>query len=445
MAVYDPSHVARLMRPEDVRLILGWGPSQQALDAPHGHHEVVAPGLGELAQQAGDLVVRPGIQLGEGLPPAAAQSQKALPGVARRGLSLDQSLLLQTPEQPAEITGVEPQFFAELAGGGLLAVGHLVEHPALGERERATAPTFVEDADAAGVESVEAADRLDLGIGIGWRHGFLSPGPELPMSTILLPLSSNALPQRTAGPVVRLLGSESSDYRRFPRCPMLRCSPTSPQSHWLSSLMVVFCSTVAVTGSAGGQVTVTLHGGIHAGRPAQAERATDQAGARVSAEGGAGEATTAGARVGYALTDRWTLDGGAAWSRSTSWEGSVGRPLPAFETRTLFTSATLEARLTDPDARIGLVAGGGPALIFHSGSGAVVPARQTDIGAVLTVGGIMRLDSRFSVRLDAQQYLFSSRMGESYSPMLGGTPAEPSGTRFRHDFVMLAGLSWHSH
>lgn len=224
---------------------------------------------------------------------------------------------------------------------------------------------------------------------------------------------------------------------------MRRGSTTSLHPGWLSSFMVLLSSAATVTGSAVGQVSVTLHGGIHAGRPVQAERATDDAGAGASSQS-AGGATTAGARLGVDLTDRWTLDAGAAWSRSTSWEGTVGRPLPAFESHTIFTSATLQARVTDPGARIGLVAGGGPALIFHGGSGATAPARQTDVGAVLMVGGIMRLDSRFSVRLDAQQYVFSSRPADPYNPMLGGTPAGPSGSRFRHDFVMLAGFSWHS-
>lgn len=225
---------------------------------------------------------------------------------------------------------------------------------------------------------------------------------------------------------------------------MCRCSPTSLHPGWLSSFVFMFSSAAAVTSSAEAQVSVTLHGGIHAGRPVQADKATDRAGAGGAAQG-AGDATMAGARLGVALTDRWTLDGGAAWSRSTSWDGTVGRPLPAFESHTIFTSATLQASLTDPSARIGLVAGGGPALIFHGGNGAAVPGRQTDVGAVLMLGGIMRLDRRFSVRLDAQQYFFSSRVANSYAPLPAPTPAEPSWSRFRHDFVMLAGLSWHSH
>lgn len=192
------------------------------------------------------------------------------------------------------------------------------------------------------------------------------------------------------------------------------------------------------------QVTVTVHGGIHGGRSEAAQQAADRGEQEGSARGGAGEATTAGARLGVALTPRWTLDGGAAWSRSTSREGAVSRPLPAFESRTVFASMTLQSLLSDPGARLGLVAGGGPALIFHSGSDPAGPARQTDLGAVVMLGTVLRLDSRFSLRLDAQQYFFSSSVTRSYTPMLGGTPADPSGSRFRHDFVMLAGLSWHS-
>jgi hypothetical protein len=224
---------------------------------------------------------------------------------------------------------------------------------------------------------------------------------------------------------------------------MRQCSPASLYLVRLSSLVVFPLLAAAYPGSAAGQVTATIHGGVHAGRPDRSERAVEGE-SRVSVRGGAGEATTAGTRLGVALTERWTLDGGAAWSRSTSWEGTVGRPLPAFETHTVFTSMTLQARLSDLESRVGLVAGGGPALIFHGGSDPALPARQTDVGAVLMVGGIMRLDSRFSVRLDAQQYFFSSNYRQPYARMLGGTPAEPSGSRFRHDFVMLAGLSWHS-
>jgi hypothetical protein len=223
---------------------------------------------------------------------------------------------------------------------------------------------------------------------------------------------------------------------------MHRSASASPG---LVSLMVL--PLMLVMGSlpeAAAQVTITVHGGLHAGRPDLAQRAVERSDSKGAGQGGAGEATTAGARLGVALTPRWTLDGGAAWSRSTSWEGTVGRRLPAFETHTVFASMTLQSLLSNPASRIGLLAGGGPALIFHGGSDPALPARQADLGAVLMVGTVLRLDSRFSVRLDAQQYFFNSNFGQSYTSLLGGSPAEPSGSRLRHDFVMLAGLSWHS-
>ena len=55
----------------------------------------------------------------------------------------------------------------------------------------------------------------------------------------------------------------------------------------------------------------------------------------------------------------------------------------------------------------------------------------------------MRLDRQFSVRIDAQQYLFSRPFDESYTPHLGPGPARPA-PALRHDFVLLAGFSWRS-
>ncbi len=61
---------------------------------------------------------------------------------------------------------------------------------------------------------------------------------------------------------------------------------------------------------------------------------------------------------------------------------------------------------------------------------------------MLSLGGVMRLDQQFSVRIDAQQYLFSSPFDDSYTPHLGPAPA--ARLQLRHDFVLLAGFSWRS-
>jgi hypothetical protein len=121
----------------------------------------------------------------------------------------------------------------------------------------------------------------------------------------------------------------------------------------------------------------------------------------------------------------------------------VSRTLPSFEAQTLFLSSTVQGWLTQPGSRFGVVAGAGPALIFQRGDGASA-FQQTNLGGLVSFGGVMRLDHRFSVRIDAQQYLFSSTFDDSYTPHLGTAPAPEHGSRLRHDFVVLAGFSWRS-
>lgn len=84
----------------------------------------------------------------------------------------------------------------------------------------------------------------------------------------------------------------------------------------------------------------------------------------------------------------------------------------------------------------------------------VAPARQaqqqasagrTNIGGLAMMAAILRLDTRAALRLDAQQYLFSGDIDDSYTPHLGTTPVHAPGARLRHDFVLLAGMSWRAH
>lgn len=194
---------------------------------------------------------------------------------------------------------------------------------------------------------------------------------------------------------------------------------------------------------AAGQVEITVHGGFHRAGATRGGNALERPDRSPTSNRLLGEATTAGARLGVPLSDRWQLDGGVAWSRNSNWEGVVSRPLPSFEARTLFLSSTVQGWLTQPGSRLGFFAGAGPAVIFERGYG-TVPDRQTNIGGMLSFGGVMRLDHRFSLRLDAQQYLFSSTFDESYTPHLGTAPVPAHASRLRHDFVLLAGFSWRS-
>lgn len=194
---------------------------------------------------------------------------------------------------------------------------------------------------------------------------------------------------------------------------------------------------------AAAQVEVTVHGGLRAEVAAAGRQGLEQPERPRDARRLPGEATTAGARVAVGLSRRWRLDGGVAWSRSSTWEGAVSRTLPSFEAQALFFSSTVQGWLTQPDARLGVVAGVGPAVILQRGDG-VSDAHQTNVGGMLTLGGVLRLDRQFSVRLDAQQYLFSSAFDDPYTPHLGTAPTPEHASRLRHDFVMLAGFSWRS-
>jgi hypothetical protein len=208
------------------------------------------------------------------------------------------------------------------------------------------------------------------------------------------------------------------------------------------SLPLSFVLSLAAIPAAA-QVEVTVHGGLHMDLASGVRHGLEQAERPRGARQLPGEATTAGTRVAVELSRRWQLDGGVAWSRSSNWEGAVSRTLPSFEAQTMFFSSTVQGWLTEPEGRFGVVAGMGPAVIVQRGNG-VADAQQTNVGGLLTFGAVMRLDRQFSVRLDAQQYLFSSAFDDPYTPHLGTAPTPAHASRLRHDFVVLAGFSWRS-
>lgn len=194
---------------------------------------------------------------------------------------------------------------------------------------------------------------------------------------------------------------------------------------------------------AAAQVEVTVHGGLHMDVAGAGRHALEQPERPSGARRLPGEATTAGARIAVDLSRSWQVDGGVAWSRSSNWEGAVSRTVASFEAQTLFLSGTLRGWLTEPEARLGVVAGLGPAVIVQRGYG-IADAQQTNLGGLLTLGGVMRLDRRFSLRLDVQQYLFSGAFDDPYTPHLGTAPESTNASRLRHDLVVLAGFSWRS-
>jgi hypothetical protein len=70
---------------------------------------------------------------------------------------MDQALLAQSAQQAAQVALVHNERLRDVARGGLLAMGELVEYPDLGEGEGALQVARVQQAEALGVEPVKVA------------------------------------------------------------------------------------------------------------------------------------------------------------------------------------------------------------------------------------------------------------------------------------------------
>ena len=220
--------------------------------------------------------------------------------------------------------------------------------------------------------------------------------------------------------------------------------PLNPSRTVLASSLPLLLFLLFPLGPAFAQVVISIHGGVHAARLDRPERAVLVPGAGIALEGGKGEATTFGMRVSGWLSNRWGIDGGLAVSNNHSWDGGApfGLMVEEFQTRTVFASATVRARLTPPKSGLGLSIGVGPAIIFHGGSGTSLLTRNTDFGGLTDVAGSVGVTSRLAVTLNLQQYLFASNFAEPYTGQFLGDPVQPAGSQFRHEFVILTGIAW---
>jgi hypothetical protein len=213
----------------------------------------------------------------------------------------------------------------------------------------------------------------------------------------------------------------------------------------MSSLLGATLLLLSLAPPAHAQLEIAVQGGVDAARLDRPERALVQPARGVSLLSAPGEARALGLRASGAVSRRWRWDGGVVWSRNTSALGTVGPKAPEFETHTMFLSVSMQALLLPPEARVGLRVGAGPALIMHQGSGSSLLTRQADLGAMLNLSSQYSLDGRLAMRLEAQEYLFSSSFREPYAADFLGAPVQPAGSQFRRELVVLAGLSWLTH
>ena len=116
------------------------------------------PASAERPEHDLDLGARALVELAEHRPAFVGQREKTPAPIAAAAASRYQLPLPESAKDPAQIPGIDSKLAADLGGGGLFAVGQLVENADLGKREGALQMSGAEDPDAAGVEPVEAAD-----------------------------------------------------------------------------------------------------------------------------------------------------------------------------------------------------------------------------------------------------------------------------------------------
>src|SRR6185312_7404569 len=106
-------------------------------------------------------------------------------------LAGDELPAAEVAEDAAQVAGVEVELAGELRGACGMAVGELVQHANRGEGEVAAEVRFIENVDAARIESIESADGVDgvrcgAGCGGGWHGVSRRWRVHMTMSTLLL-------------------------------------------------------------------------------------------------------------------------------------------------------------------------------------------------------------------------------------------------------------------
>jgi hypothetical protein len=157
-----------------------------------------------------------------------------------------------------------------------------------------------------------------------------------------------------------------------------------------------------------------------------------------------------GVNVSYWLTDRIGLEGGAAYTKS----GVKGNLLventggSTFEKATEYAhiwlgSAKMMVQLLPRTSEFNLRLGLGPAIVSRAGKAYTSDSEgkvtgKTDIGGVLSLCSRMPLSKMVSVRLRAEDYMYSGKIG--YKSSVSPTESLNFDSRFQHDLVFSAGL-----
>ena len=168
---HDPSHVAGTVPTQRERLRRGGAGVEQPLDRLHGADQACLVGVGKRRDQCSHRLVRASVERRERAPTRGGQRQRPPARVVRRRAAAQQAARAEPLEDAAQVSAVEREVARQIARGHARAMRELVEHAHFGEREGAREEPFVQHADPARVEPVEAPHGRDApGADFGHAH-----------------------------------------------------------------------------------------------------------------------------------------------------------------------------------------------------------------------------------------------------------------------------------
>jgi len=207
--------------------------------------------------------------------------------------------------------------------------------------------------------------------------------------------------------------------------------------------------TVVAAQMAGG-VVVTPYAGVYVPTNDMVKVGMSGGGTSIDASIKHQPALVSGVNLSYWLTDRIGLEGGAAYTKS----GVKGNMLventggSSFQQASEYAhvwlgSAKMMVQLLPPTSEFNLRLGFGPSIISHAGTAYGSDSEgnvtgRTDIGGVLSLCTRLPMSNKFAVRLRAEDYMYSGKIG--YKSTVSPTDNINFDSRFQHDLVFSAGL-----
>ena len=163
MAKDNPAHIARLMRAEEIGFGRGVARSKNLLDAAHGADQLPPIGVRDRRDHLPDLLVGTLFERTKRGGAFGGQGQVGLAAIGSRGLAINPAAFFEAGKNAAEITGIDAELGGEPGGGNasMRRMRDLVEQTYFGQRERGGEQPLLEEADLAGIETVEVANGGD--------------------------------------------------------------------------------------------------------------------------------------------------------------------------------------------------------------------------------------------------------------------------------------------